>query len=80
MTFEQAEIRLKKLADGKYYSLSYDLSTSADGKKEARCWVYVDPRKSGRGATWKEAFSHLELMLDTKNPDLNEMPHLNSEK
>ena len=63
MTFKQAYKKLKVIADGRYFSIRYELTTHANESMEQVCVVYVDPSKRGDGKTWDEAFEDLHIHM-----------------
>ena len=42
MKFQEAKDRLKKLANGKYHTISFSMSEHTNGKIETEVWLYVD--------------------------------------
>jgi len=75
MTFKEAKDRLKSLANGRYHSLSYELTELRSGGLRAKCWVYIDPRISAEGSTWQEALIKMEMKLKGESQvDSSEAP------
>lgn len=71
MTFKQAKKKLKKIANGKYHSITYELTEHHTGDMAAKCTLYIDGYGVfHNGKTWELAFSSLE----TTEPDLKEAP------
>lgn len=71
MTFKSAHEKLKTIAAGRYFSMSYDLSTFSSGRMEQRCLIYIDKNISGTGDTWESAFTklHAEMYPDGNADD-----------
>jgi hypothetical protein len=63
MTFKEAREKLKRIADGRYCSLSYKESHSSSGDLEVECAVYIGGHSFYRGPTWETAFELLRLGL-----------------
>lgn len=76
MTFMEAKNELKTLANGKYHNIGYELTEDRRGGLEAQCHLYIDPKISSHGKTWKEALKkmRIELGLDKSDIDLFEAP------
>jgi len=77
MTFKAAAKKLKKMAVGKYHSLSYELVTFGDGisdKSEATCSVYISGMNHHKGATWEQALLLIQQAIDSSAPDTTEAP------
>lgn len=75
MTFLEAKDELKKLAKGKMHSITYELTEHASGAFENRCELYIDPRISSEGKTWKEALDKMRIKLGGCGEiDLSESP------
>ena len=76
MTFNEAKSELKKLAEGKYHNISYELTEDRRGGLEAQCHLYIDPRISSHGKTWEDALKKMrvELGLEALEVDLSEAP------
>jgi len=72
MNFITAKNKLKKLANGKYHSITYELNEYSNGKLETKCYLYIDPGISLKAPTWTEAFAKLEKYLPII--DLTEAP------
>ena len=66
MTFKQAYKKLKKIAEGRYFSIRYELTTHTNGSMEQVCVVYVDPSLRGDGPTWADAFEALKDEMNGK--------------
>jgi hypothetical protein len=65
MNFQEAIKKLSKLANGKYNSLSYDITQfSRHSSYQQRCTVYVDGYSHYSGNTWEQAFEKLEEALN----------------
>lgn len=74
MTFEEAKNELKKVANGKYHSIDYQLTEFESGKIESKCTVYINPRISASDLTWNEALAKLVKKLGKDKIDLSEIP------
>jgi len=76
MQFTDAKNKLKELANGKYHSITYELTEYSNGKLETKCHLYIDPHISFLASTWREAFTKLEEYLHPKPSiiDLTEAP------
>lgn len=42
MQFSEAQSKLKDMAEGRYHSISIDISVTQRGKVETSCRVYID--------------------------------------
>ena len=60
MTYEQANKKLLKIANGRYCSMAFEHSTHTDGEMKSSCRVYIDPGMAGCGQFWSEAFKELK--------------------
>ena len=76
MTFKQANAELAKLADGKYNTLSFTLTTHSDGTQETKCMVYVNGLDWYAGKTWRDALSLLRGVLEVCPSDIEEVPDI----
>jgi uncharacterized protein (UPF0261 family) len=82
MTFKQANEKLGKIADGRYHSLKFELTTCTGGSRlMTKCSVYVgssDPNDGGwmaSGETWAEAFDELDkTMFPSKQRKIEQIP------
>jgi len=64
MTFQEARERLKKLANGRYYTITFSLSEHSSGKVNTEVWLYVDKGKSSNYVkNFDIAFAELEQEL-----------------
>ena len=63
MDFMTAKAELKKLANGKYHTVQYELVEFASGRLEAECELYVDSRILSSGPTWEEALNKMKVKL-----------------
>jgi len=63
MTFERAKDELKKLADGRYHAIQYQLIEDAKGSLRAECYLYIDSRISVIAPTWNEALIGMRRRL-----------------
>lgn len=70
MTFKQAKKKLKKIADGQYHSIKYELTEFQDGSQESECNLYIHGGQHNYAATWDLAFS----LLEKTQPDPKESP------
>lgn len=72
MNFKQAAEKLEKIADGRYHSLSYDLTTLSEkfgkGRKEQNCKIYIDRLSWHCGTTWDDAFERLDKTMNPVEP------------
>ncbi len=81
MTFLEAKAELKKMANGRFHDITYELREYSSGINEAKCEVYIDPRLSASGATWNEALTKMRFKLgDKPQADLTEAPGEEKEK
>ena len=75
MTFLEAKSELKKLANRKYHSISYELTETSGGQLRSKCQLYIDPQISSSGATWEEALNKMKVNLGiSAEIDLSEAP------
>ena len=74
MTFAQAKKKLKKIADGAYHMLNYELTEYHTGEQKTECVVYIDGRGSHSGLTWEEAFKNLDRGINGQIVDASEQP------
>ena len=70
MTFKKAKKKLRKIADGRYHTIKYELVEHCDGREVAECSLYIDGGVYHKAKTWDLAFSSLENI----NPDPKESP------
>jgi len=63
MTFKEAKDELKSLANGRYHSLSYELTEYRSGVLQVKCWAYVDPSISTETSNWKDTLLKMEIQL-----------------
>ena len=54
-----AKGQLKKLADGEYHSLTYELSEYSSGRRESTCKVYIDRYDYATAPTWDDALQKM---------------------
>jgi len=54
-----AKGQLKKLADGEYHSLAYDLSEYSSGEIGIICKVYIHGYEYETAATWEDALQKM---------------------
>jgi len=81
MTFLEAKDELKRLAEGSYHSIRYELVEYASGAFENECYLYLDPRISVSARTWKTALDEMKIKLGLcKEIDLTEAPREEKEK
>lgn len=59
MTFKQAEKKLAKIANGNYYSLSYEVAQHPGVAPVIKCRVYIHNQDYYEGTTWNKAFARL---------------------
>jgi hypothetical protein len=74
MTFQEAKEKLKGIANGRYHSLSYELTEYAGGGQQPECLVYIDQYKHHKGLTWEEAFLSLDRQINGLVVDEKESP------
>lgn len=70
MKFEEAEQKLKELANGEYFHLQYErthYNTACGGTKQ-ECTLYISRKANATKSTWERAFMSLEAQLAGK-PD-----------
>lgn len=76
MNFKEAKDKLKKLADGSFHSISYEIIEYSNGDIDSKCELYTDSvNKIFSGRTWEIAFNKLEYYLGiikTKIDDIEE--------
>ena len=63
MRMREAKNRLKKLADGKYYSISYEFSEYVNSKPTNRCTTYIDGYSHCSGKTWEESLNKIKNLI-----------------
>ena len=68
MNFQQAKDKLKKLAKGKYHSISYEISEYPPDGLEQKCSVYISGYNWEQEKTWELAFKELKLNPPFKKP------------
>ena len=82
MTFEQAFQKLKSLANGEYFSISYEITSYHQTNKEARleqgCKVYIDRLEWSYGPTWEIAIGLLKEKMGhgVKEENINHIPQI----
>ena len=75
MTFEKAKQELAKLADGKYYSISYGFTRFSSDIEEVECGVYIDGFNWFVGSKWEVALDMIKRELGvSQKVDNNEQP------
>lgn len=75
MKFWEAKEELKRLANGRYHAIQYQLTEYRGGALEVECYLYLDPRISVTGSNWEDALSKMRLMLKPpQKVDLAEAP------
>ena len=67
MTFKDAKKELKKLADGKYHSMNYELTEYRNGDQRTQCLVYGDGYSWFSAPTWEEALAKLRKAMGLSN-------------
>ena len=79
MNFKQAQKKLAAIANGRFYSIKFELDVFHDGTPQTDCRVMIvdSPHTwSGNGSTWKIAFAKLEDELTPKSveqiPDVSD--------
>jgi hypothetical protein len=77
-----AKDELKKLANGKYHQIRYELTEYSSGMIEVNCCLYIDPKISSIGKTWKDALNKMKINLGLSELkiDPNEAPREEKEK
>ena len=71
MTFETARKNLAKLADGKFRSISYELTEFSSGKAEVSCTVYIDGFNHFFAPTWEGALNKLKQAMEPKPTEID---------
>jgi len=80
MTFQEAEKRLKVLADGDFYTISYEIrnhqqqEVGEPEKKQPVCEVYINDFQHSKGLTWENALAKMEIQKRMFVPDKTESP------
>ena len=73
MKFSEAKEKLKKIANGRYHSISYELAESHFGDQRSECRIYihdgVNLSVSAKGKTFEECFNKLENAVE-EIPDM----------
>jgi len=77
--FKTALKNLKRIANGRYFSMQYELTTYTDGKKSVQCMVYIDGYKWYTGLTWSDAIRDLKkamkpITTKPNDPNMIESP------
>jgi hypothetical protein len=72
MTFKEAQIKLKEIAKGRYYHLSFEFTEYTNKEQRTECHLYIDPGIRAYASTWDLAFKLLEEKL---NPKMEEFPN-----
>jgi hypothetical protein len=86
MTFKQAAAKLKKIANGKYHSLRFELTTYKEstqavcGIGQTKCDVYIEDLAWYSGATWAEAFEALDTAMNPKPVLTEEIPNISDKE
>ena len=73
MNIVEAKKRLKKIANGRYYSLTYEFGVFDDDHMTQTCSIYIDGYAYHSGCTWDDAILSLEqsISLHTKPGDID---------
>lgn len=86
MTFEQAALKLQRIANGKYHAVEFKLTTLQDSvhgpaERKTECVVYLDGFKHYSGVTWMQAFEKLDAAMNGKpQPEcIEEISHISDE-
>jgi len=74
MTFKNAYKELKKLANGRYHCIDFELTTYSNGDRETRCGVYIDQTEWFFRTTWKDALEALRAHLAYNPKAMEEIP------
>lgn len=74
MKFAEAEATLRELADGRYYSITYEKtvypqSESYPERAVTQTRLYIDPRIQGVGNTFFEAIINLKAALGNSSTE-----------
>lgn len=80
MTFKQAALKLKRIASGRYHSISFKLTIDHMGSRRTECYVYVDSHLYGEGSTWTEAFEKLDAAMNPKPAPLEQIPDVSDKQ
>jgi len=76
MKFEEAKNELKKLANGDYYSISYEFSGHKDGNNDVVCCVYINDYGSCKRSNWKDVLSVMKAQIEGRTVSSEEMPEV----
>ena len=68
MNFLQAKRKLKKLANGKYHSVIYEVCEHKDGEQVQTCTLYITGMGFYAGQNWKDAFGLLNKEITPSIP------------
>lgn len=63
MTFKEAKDELKKIAEGEYHSLTYELTEFRPDELETHIRAYVHGYSSGEGTTFRAALNDLKRQM-----------------
>jgi hypothetical protein len=56
MTFQQAKDKVKRLAEGKYHGISFELNEFSTGEQRIECSIYIADETWYKGSSWEGAF------------------------
>ncbi len=77
MTFKDALERLKKLSDGKYHAMKFEIAEYGHGEGgRTECGLYIEGYNWYEGRTWGEAFDKLEVGMGQKERFTEELPEV----
>jgi hypothetical protein len=75
MQFQEAKDRLKKLADGKYHSIQYELTEYVSGKQKTSCWMYIQQEEGDVNVTGTRFQECLDV-LSGKLKAIEDIPNI----
>lgn len=75
MKFQDAHAKLKAIAEGRYCSTVYDLTTYANGDMVVSCGLYIDGAGWFKDKTWGAAFHALNVAMHPEQ-FIEEMPEV----
>lgn len=64
MKFVTAKSKLIEMADGKYSSMSYEVTNYSTGRTGVECKVYIEGHTHYTGESWQEALGKLQKAVD----------------
>ena len=63
---EKAKVRLKKLAEGRYHHLAYEVTEYSNGMLAINCNVYIEDYGFFSADTWDRAIEKLKKWMEVK--------------